>query len=178
MAGDQNEETIMAEGSVTMGVGHYQSVMRKLKEAGAEVKGYGGALLAKRSTQALMTVGGAAIGWYILSNKSWSDKIGVFKAHWWLKPLLVLAVGWWAWRKEKVYAGLILAIGAALFAQAWRTESNITAKPPIESGDVAWDADAGQWVKTGTGGEVLMPAGGTDESSVFARSVFEKARAA
>lgn len=142
--------------TVTMDASHYEKM--QAKAAGHRAEGmYGewGLTVAKKNQVAFATLIGGAVGWYFLSNKSWSDKIALFREHWWLKPLLVLVAGWYLWRRQNKYATIVLALGAALFAQAWRAYQNKTAKPGevVDTGDAespyAWDAGSGTWVPSG-----------------------------
>ncbi len=178
--------------TVTMSASHYEELTNKAKgEAKAGLYGEAALSLTKRNKAALMTIAGAGIGWYFLSNaKTWRMAgIKLFDEYWWLKGLLVLAVGWYLWRKQNPYATAVIALGAALFAQSWRVQQNKAAKPEdrweagsmSDAGDdtgYAWDAASGQWVRSASGGEVLMPPGGTDRSEEFAQRVFSSARAA
>ena len=163
--------------TVTMAASHYETLTKKAhghKEAG--MYGEWGLTLAKRNKQAFTTILAGALGWYLVSNKTWSDKIALFKDHWWLKPLLVLVAGWYLWRRQNPYATIVLALGAALFAQAWKTEQNKKNPPGTESGDAGapydWDAAAGEWVKSGTGTPDMVMGKGNTQSERFADQVF------
>ncbi len=92
--------------------------------------------LAKGSTPFVQPVLGGAAIYYIATGK-WFDNIQVFKDHWWLKPLVILGLGWWLLKKASPWAQAVLAGGAAMFVQAWK------ARPSSDSSDSSGPGEAG-----------------------------------
>jgi hypothetical protein len=153
-------------------------------EFGARNKG----ALVHVGKRALMTVGAVGLGWWLLNHES-VNKIDVFRDHWWLKPLLTLAVGWWLWRKGNPWAMTVLALGAALFVKAYldheeaeKAKKAQAQKTPAsgpyfdEAGAVAgygypgaygapaygtsaYGAPAGRWIRTAQGTDMWLPEG-------------------
>lgn len=124
---------------------------------------------------------------YFLATSEWFDKIGVFKDHWWLKPLLMLGLGYYFWRRQSPWASPLLAAGAALFAQAWKSrpaakKDNTTQGVDDDAGRFDWSDDTygrGRWVETPSGGRAYMTEGaGARAAERIAERVFEHARAA
>lgn len=56
---------------------------------------------------------------------------------WWLRGLVVLAIGWYLWRRRNPLAMVVIALGAILLAQAGRAQRT-DASGPIE--------ETGRWV--------------------------------
>ena len=77
---------------------------------------------------------------YAVATSSYLDKIEMLKKHWVLKPLIIIALGYYLFRKNLPYALQVLAVGAALFVKAWKERPEAakeTAGPD--------DEDAGRW---------------------------------
>jgi hypothetical protein len=161
------------------------------------------ALRAGKKGEGLMLVGGAnapalqsviaGAGVYWLASSDFTKDIQVFKDHWWLKPLLIMGLGYWLWRRNNPWASAILASGSALFAQAWksRPESKKETSGPDEAGwwaEGEWHpherpwlerdyAERGRWVETPAGGRVFMIDGPNARAAErMAERIFEHAR--
>lgn len=137
--------------------------------------------------------GGAAL--YYLATGDWFANVQSFKDHWYLKPLLVIGVGYWLWRRQNSWAMALLSAGAALFVQAWKQEQarkkkeeeakkqgGTTTSGFDDAGRFDWSEDTygrGRWVETPSGGRAYMTEGsGARAAERIAERVFEHARAA
>jgi hypothetical protein len=151
---------------------------------------------------ALRTVfAGAAI--YYIATSDYLDKISVFRDHWWLKSLVVMALGYWLLRRQSPWAAAVLAAGAAMFVEAWRTRpsakdaaakdaaaKNALAKkdgttqgPDDDAGRWDWVDDTygrhGRWEETPHGGRSYVTQGhGAHSAERIAERVFQHARPA
>jgi hypothetical protein len=77
---------------------------------------------------------------YAVVTSAYFDKLELLKAHWSLKALVVLALGYYLFRKHSPWAQAVLAAGAILFVKAWKERPEAakeTAGPD--------DEDAGRW---------------------------------
>ena len=104
---------------------------------GSKARGAMGFLGAQTPILAPIAIGALI---YAVANSSMLDKIEFLKNHWVLKPLLIIALGYYLYRKNWPYAHAVLAVGAALFVKAWkeRPEAAKEAAGPD-------DEDAGRW---------------------------------
>lgn len=141
---------------------------------------------------ALQTVfAGAAI--YYVATGDWFSKMAVFRDHWWLKPLVVMGLGYWLLRQKSSWAGALLAAGAAMFVEAWRARPVAAPPPPkkvattegpdAEAGGWDWVDDTygrrGRWVETPNRGRTYVTEGhGAQAAERIAERVFEHARPA
>ena len=77
---------------------------------------------------------------YALVTSDYFNKLEFLKVHWSLKALLVMALGYYLFRKQSPWAQAVLAAGAILFVKAWkeRPERGKEAAGPD-------DEDAGRW---------------------------------
>jgi hypothetical protein len=156
-------------------------------------KGEGLKLMGGANAPVLQAIfGGAAI--YYVAMSEWFANIQVFKDHWYLKPLLIIGIGYWLWRRQSPWAMALLSGGAALFVQAWKEEQakkkNKEAKKEgtntsgfdDDAGRWDWSDDTygrGRWVETPNGGRAYMTEGaGARAAERIAERVFEHARAA
>ena len=98
-----------------------------------------------------------------------------------------LGIGYWFWRRQSPWASAILAAGAAMFAQAWKSrptakKDNTSQGPDDEAGRWDWSEDTygrGRWIETPSGGRAYMTQGaGARAAERIAERVFEHARAA
>jgi hypothetical protein len=144
-------------------------------------------------------IGGAAVYW--LAGSDFTKDIQVFKDHWWLKPLLIIGLGYWLWRKGNPWAAAILSSGAALFVAAWqsRSEAKKDAKKEAAGPEEAgwwhdgewrehewrerpwWERDhyeRGRWVETPSGGRAFIAEGPATRAAerMADRIFFEHAR--
>jgi HAMP domain-containing protein len=148
---------------------------------------------------ALRTVfAGAAI--YYVATSDYLDKIAVFRDHWWLKPVVVMALGYWLLRRQSPWAPAVLAAGAAMFVEAWRTrpldpkdaaakkdalakKDATTQGPDEDAGHWDWVDDTygrrGRWTETPSGGRSYVTQGnGAQAAERIAERVFQHARPA
>jgi hypothetical protein len=156
-------------------------------------KGEGLKLMGGANAPALQAIfGGAAL--YYLATGDWFANVQSFKDHWYLKPLLVIGVGYWLWRRGSSWAMALLSAGAALFVQAWKQEQErkkeeearkkggTTTSGFDDAGRFDWSEDTygrGRWVETPNGGRAYMTEGaGARAAERIAERVFEHARAA
>jgi hypothetical protein len=77
---------------------------------------------------------------YAVVTSAYFDKLELLKAHWSLKALVVLALGYYLFRKHSPWAQAVLAAGAILFVKAWKERPD---KPKETAGPD--DEDAGRW---------------------------------
>jgi hypothetical protein len=157
-------------------------------------KGEGLKLIGGANAPALQAIfGGAAL--YYLATGDWFANVQTFKDHWYLKPLLVIGIGYWLWRRQSTWAMALLSAGAALFVQAWKQEQDRKKKAEDakkaggtntsgvdDAGRWDWSDDTygrGRWVETPSGGRAYMTEGsGARAAERVAERVFEHARAA
>jgi hypothetical protein len=155
-----------------------------------------------RKGEALKLLGGAnapmfqailgGAGLYYAGTSDWFSNIQVFKDHWYLKPLLVLGIGFWLWRKGNAWAGVFLSAGAALFVQALKEDQRKrrdeearkggTNTSGVDTGAFDWSDDTyghGRWIDTPSGARAYMTEGaGARAADRIAERVFEHARSA
>lgn len=152
-------------------------------------KGEGLKLLGGANAPALQAVFGGAALYYIASG-DWFSNMQVFKDHWYLKPLLILGIGYWFWRRQSPWAMALLSAGAAMFVQAWKEvqgkkknerKDNTTQGVDDDAGRWDWSEDTygrGRWVETPSGSRAYMTEGaGARAAERIAERVFEHARA-
>ena len=194
-------------GDVTISEGHYnrlkedatkQRAEAKLAREQAEKAGVA-AWKAGRKGEGLMLMGGAnapmlqavftGAALYWAATGDWFNKITLFKEHWWLKPLLALAFGYWLFRRQSPWAGPALATAAALFVQAWKArpesrkdKGRDTQGPDDDAGRWDWSEDtygARGRFEAPHGGRAYMREGqGANDAERIADRVFEHARTA
>jgi hypothetical protein len=196
-------------GDVTISESHYNKLKEAESKARAEAKlvreeaeragltawkagrkGEGLKLMGGANAPALQAVfAGAAI--YYVATGDWFSKIELFKEHWWLKPLLVLGIGYWLWRRQSPWAYAVLSAGAAMFVQAWKArpeskkdgakKDGTTQGPDDEAGRWDWSEDTygrGRWIDTPHGGQAYLTEGaGARAAERIAERVFEHAHA-
>ncbi len=77
---------------------------------------------------------------YAVVTSDYFNKLELLKAHWSLKALLVMALGYYLFRKQSPWAQAVLAAGAILFVKAWKDR-------PEKAKEAAGpdDEDAGRW---------------------------------
>jgi hypothetical protein len=145
-------------------------------------------------------VAGMAI--YYAATSDWFDKIELFRDHWWLKSVVVMALGYWLYQRQSQWAGPVIAAGAAMFVEAWRTRpvdatkaakakadapkaktDTTTQGPDEDAGHWDWVDDTygrrGRWVETPNGGRSYITQGhGAHAAERIAERVFEHARPA
>jgi len=164
-----------------------------------ELKGYEGKAKAGRKGEAVVfglkshepvlqsVFTGAAVYW--LATSDWFDGIDVFKDNWFLKPLIVLGLGYWLFKKGSPFGTALLTAGAVLFMQGWKTrpkgekkgkKQDATAEGVDEAGRYDWSADTygagGEWAPTPSGGRSYMTQGnGSRAPERIASRVFEYA---
>jgi hypothetical protein len=137
---------------------------------------------------------GAAI--YYVATSDVFDKYKTFQEHWWLKPLLAVAIGYYLWRRGNPFGHAMLSTAAALFVQAYRArpkDDDKNKKPPQkadgttqgfddDAGRWDWSEDTygrGRWIHTPSGAQAYITEGsGARSAERIAERVFEHARAA
>lgn len=67
----------------------------------------------------LMTVALTAGGFWLLQSKAIKE-IKVFAEHWYLKGLLLLAAGYWLWKKRNPWWGIVVGLGATTLAMDYK----------------------------------------------------------
>ena len=77
---------------------------------------------------------------YAVVTSDYFNKLELLKAHWSLKALLVMALGYYLFRKQSPWAQAVLAAAAILFVKAWKERPD---KPKEAAGPD--DEDAGRW---------------------------------
>ena len=120
---------------------------------------------------------------YAVATSSYLDKIEMLKKHWVLKPLIIIALGYYLFRKNLPYALQVLAVGAALFVKAWKERPEAakeTAGPDDEdAGRWEWDRrDDGREREDERRHHVLSGHRATHNAERLADRIFEHARAA
>jgi hypothetical protein len=124
---------------------------------------------------------GAAI--YAVVTSAYFDKLELLKAHWSLKAFLVLALGYYLFRKQSPWASAVLAAGAILFVKAWKERPE---KAKEAAGPDDEDAGRWEWDRRDTGGErederrahALGGPRAAHNAERLADRIFEHARAA
>lgn len=156
-------------------------------------KGEGLKLLGGANAPALQAILGGA-GLYYAASSDWFGNIKAFKDNWFLKPLLVIGIGLWLWRRQSTWAGVFLSAGAAMFMQALKEEQERkkrdeeakakggTTSGVDDTGRFDWSEDTygrGRWVDTPSGARAYMTEGaGARAADRIAERVFEHARTA
>jgi hypothetical protein len=173
--------------SVTMPIDELEKIERRAAKAGELAKKgtEWGMLQVGKHKGILMAAIAGAVGWFVVSNKAWSDNIGFLKNNWWAKPLGLLAIGWLLYWKKSQYAQAVIFLGAALFVTAYRNY-RFASNPANKA---AVDAFAASGMETGmpyefeAGGTWTKDAAGNDrfeagaKPAAYADRVFENARA-
>ena len=83
-------------------------------------KGLAAKLWGGANAPALQAIAGGAAVYYAATY--WLSNFETFKKHWWLRPLLVIGLGYVLWRRQSRWAMALLSAGAAMFVQAWKEE--------------------------------------------------------
>jgi hypothetical protein len=93
---------------------------------------------------------GAAI--YAVATSKWFEDMQFLKDHWYVKPLLILGLGYLLFRRGSPWAAAVISTGAALFVQAWKERPKDgkpaeTHGPEDETGRWEWQAHEprGSW---------------------------------
>ena len=81
---------------------------------------------------------------YAVVTSEWIDKIEFLKKYWFLKPLLVLGLGYYLFRKNSPWAQAVLAAAAIMFVKAWKERPSDDKAKAKEAAGVD-DEDAGRW---------------------------------
>ena len=83
---------------------------------------------------------------YAVVTSEWIDKIEFLKKYWFLKPLLVLGLGYYLFRKNSPWAQAVLAAAAIMFVKAWKERpSDDKDKAKAKEAAGLDDEDAGRW---------------------------------
>ena len=145
-------------------------------------KGQGALGVLGANARALQPIlAGAAI--YAVVTSAYFDKLELLKAHWSLKAFLVLALGYYLFRKQSPWASAVLAAGAILFVKAWKERPE---KPKEAAGPDDEDAGRWEWDRRDAWRErederrahVLSGPRATHNAERLADRIFEHARAA
>jgi hypothetical protein len=117
-------------------------------------------------------------GLYALATMKAVTDIGVFKDHWWLRPLVILGIGIYLQRQGHVWAESVIASGSALLYQLYEEHKAKEEKKPASGPeDVGYPwAQEGRWERTPNGGWALQPPHGAGRR--IAHRLFEEERAA
>jgi hypothetical protein len=103
------------EASVTMPESEFQSLTARAK-AGAMTLAKEGPTSNKTL---LMTIAATAGGFWLLQTEA-IKKIELFAKHWYLKGLLLLAAGYWLWKKRNAWWGIVVGLGATTLAMDYK----------------------------------------------------------
>jgi hypothetical protein len=120
---------------------------------------------------------------YAVVTSDYFNKLELLKAHWSLKALLVMALGYYLFRKQSPWAQAVLAAGAILFVKAWKERPE---KAKEAAGPDDEDAGRWEWDRRDDGRErederrhhVLSGHRATHNAERLADRIFEHARAA
>lgn len=155
---------------VTMTESHYEKLQKEAKAArDAGLHGEAAWLTLKKNKSPLMVLGAAGVGWWLLQSETVS-KMTIFKDHWWLKGAVLLAVGWWLWRRQNPYAQIVLALGAVQLIDSYKArpkegkEGKDSGDPGDTGADTGWEGRY-RWGGEAAGGDdpVLTGSGRTVE---------------
>jgi hypothetical protein len=91
-------------------------------------------------------IGGAAI--YAIATSRWFSDMEIFKNHWYLRSLAMIALGYYLFRKGSPWGTALMAAGGGLFVQDWKVRpgSTDTKGPEEDAGAVNWsEIPRGKW---------------------------------
>src|ERR1700678_3925144 len=129
----------MAEASVTMPESEWRTLTAAAKGAVVAAKesvvsfGREGPTSNKAL---LMTILATAGGFWALQTDA-VKKIQVFVENWWLKGVLLVAAGWWLWKKRNPWWGVVAGLGATTLAADYQTYQAAQEKKPAAGVDEA-----------------------------------------
>ena len=120
------------EASVTMPESEFQSLTARAKA--------GVMTLAKEGPTSnralLLTIAATAGGFWLLQNDA-INKIKVFAENWFLKGLVLLAAGYWLWKKRNQWWGIVVGLGATTLAMDYKAHQDAEEKKPASGVDEA-----------------------------------------
>jgi hypothetical protein len=160
------------EPSVTMPESEFQSLTARAK-ANAVV-------LAKEgptSNKTLMlTIAAAAGGFWLLQSDA-IKKIEVFAKHWYLKGLLLLAAGYWLWKKKNPWWGIVVGLGATTLAMDYKAHRDEAERKKPAGGETHGVEEAGaplyDWQVGSDGRAAFGPRQHNDLADQMAGRVFQ-----
>ncbi len=157
------------EASVTMPESEFQSLTARAKANAMTLAKEG-----PTSTKTLlMTIAVTAGGFWLLQSKAIKD-IKVFAEHWYLKGLLLLAAGYWLWKKRNPWWGIVVGLGATTLAMDYQEHHDAEEKKPTAGVDEA-GAPLYDWQVGPDGRAAFGPKQRNDLADQMAGRVFQTA---